>query len=139
VKDALRINMKFNLTKIFYLTRKARTDYAAFVEAGFRRKTMPKFRKKPVVIEAEQLTKFTILEIYTFIHGEPNRSSRSAEDAWDNYIDQVLKDGGIKLKTLESDGEVQKADLGDWIIKGVDEEFYPCKPHIFEKTYERVE
>ena len=59
-----------------------------------------KFRKKPVVIEAMQLTQLTIFEVYTFIHGEPNRNSRRAEDAWDDYVNQVLKDGGIKLVHL---------------------------------------
>ena len=40
------------------------------------------------------------------------------------------------IQTLEGDMYVNK---GDWIIKGVNGEFYPCKPHIFEKTYEKVE
>jgi len=95
-----------------------------------------KYRKKPVVIEAVQLTPTSIYDVHCFMFGEPNRTGRQAEDAWDNYIDKTLKDGGIRIKTLESDGETQKADFGDFIIKGVAGEFYPCKPDIFEKTYE---
>ena len=54
-----------------------------------------------------------------------------------------LKSGSISrsfnklhIKTLEG---TMTADLGDWIIKGVNGEFYPCKPDIFDKTYEAVE
>lgn len=43
--------------------------------------------------------------------------------------------GKLKIKTLEG---VMTADVGDYIIKGVNGEFYPCKPDIFEKTYEEV-
>lgn len=42
----------------------------------------------------------------------------------------------VWVKTLEG---TMKADPGDWIIKGINGEFYPCKPDIFEKTYEKVE
>lgn len=41
----------------------------------------------------------------------------------------------LKIETLEG---IMKASVGDYIIKGVNGEFYPCKPDIFEKTYERV-
>ena len=60
---------------------------------------MPKFRKKPVVIEAEQLTE------------------------------------RIVIKTLEGD---MVGEVGDWLITGVEGEQYPCKPRIFEATYESV-
>ena len=60
---------------------------------------MPKFRKKPVVIDAVQATRKVIIH------------------------------------TLEGD---MTADVGDWIITGVKGEQYPCKPDIFEQTYERV-
>lgn len=42
----------------------------------------------------------------------------------------------VLIRTLEGD---MRADPGDWIIRGVEGEFYPCKPGIFESTYERVE
>lgn len=99
-----------------------------------------KFRKKPVVIEAVQLlnTPASIYECQNFIDGGivDNHSCKAAEENWDIYISIVKKQGGIRLKTLESDNETQIANFGDFIIKGVNGEFYPCKPDIFEKTYE---
>lgn len=91
---------------------------------------MSKFRKKPVVIEAMQFE--TNNEV-----GSPNMDSivnwvnqgKMKAGAWHNGTD-------IFINTLE--GEM-RANVGDWIIKGVNGEFYPCKPDIFEKTYERVE
>jgi len=83
---------------------------------------MTKYRKKPVVIDAIQWTKEkgNLLEITRFING-----SKPLEKNGDNLI----------IKTLEGD---MKADLNDWIIKGVNGECYPCKPEIFEKTYDKV-
>ena len=75
-----------------------------------------KYRKKPVVIEAMEWTGDNDREIREFI----------GEDAF-------LKEGNLFIKTLE--GEMRAA-LGDFIIKGVSGEFYPCKPDIFEATYE---
>jgi hypothetical protein len=85
---------------------------------------MAHFRKKPVVIEAIQLTTENYNEIKLWINGQ----SHSADPAY-------LGSGEISIgiRTLEGD---MRADLGDWIIKGVEGEFYPCKPDIFEKTYE---
>lgn len=82
-----------------------------------------KYRKRPVVIEAVQITP------KTFDDPHPNPE----------HIPGVLYNPHCRaafIKTLE--GEM-RADLGDWIIKGVKGEFYPCKPDIFEATYERVE
>lgn len=80
---------------------------------------MPKFRKKPVVIEAVQWLGFNYNEVTQFQGG-------CAE----------YEGGKVIIQTLE--GEM-RASVGDWIIKGVNGEFYPCKPDIFEKTYESVE
>jgi len=79
---------------------------------------MPQFRKKPVVIEAIQWNgKLTTVE---HLHAE---------------FSQVLGDDGLSIHTLEG---VMRADVGDWIIKGVKGEVYPCKPDIFAATYEPV-
>lgn len=83
---------------------------------------MKKYRKKPVVIEAIQLTEDNIDDCLKFTGTLINCKSF-------NVID------GIVIKTLEGD---MKASFGDFIIKGVNGEFYPCKPDIFEKTYEEV-
>lgn len=92
---------------------------------GFISKRM-KYRKKPVIIEAIQFEDNSdrIIEIHEFMGGDTIRV---------NYED---KDNPyLKIETLEG---IMKASVGDYIIKGVNGEFYPCKPDIFEKTYERV-
>lgn len=86
-----------------------------------------RFRKKPVVIEAVQFTGANQREVLSFAY--PNLS----EDALFAAETMSLP---VVIGTLEGD---MKASCGDWIIKGVNGEFYPCKPDIFEKTYEAVE
>lgn len=99
---------------------------------------MAKYRKKPVVINAIKWTGKNVYEIYSFINGKPNNNScKMAEDRWYDY-ENSHKDKKWDLKTLESDEETQRADVGDWIIKGVKGEFYPCKPDIFKMTYEPI-
>ena len=85
-----------------------------------------KFRKKPVVIEAIQFNGDSDEVIFWLGENSPNSS-----DVFDFISDQL-----IEIHTLEG---VMKCSKGDWIIKGVKGEFYPCKPDIFEATYERVE
>lgn len=100
-----------------------------------------KYRKRPVVIEAIQLLPQSIKQVYEFIHGHPpfkNNASNMDEEKWWEY-ELLVKKFGIRLKTLESDGETQVASMGDYIIKGIQGEFYPCKPDIFDQTYELVE
>lgn len=87
---------------------------------------MAKYRKKPVVIDAIQWNGNNYQEIKGFCGTHPQGYGScwySADDR--NYVG-----------TLE--GEML-ATIGDYIIKGVNGEFYPCKPDIFEKTYELVE
>lgn len=84
-----------------------------------------KYKKKPVEIEAVQFldTPERICEIAEFVGG----------DLRVNYED---KDNPyIPIETLEG---TMKASVGDYIIKGVKGEFYPCKPDIFEATYDCV-
>ena len=52
------------------------------------------------------------------------------------YIDHWKVPGGLVIKTLEGE---HLANIGDYIIRGVHGEFYPCKPDIFRETYEKVE
>lgn len=85
-----------------------------------------KYRKKPVIIEAVQFEDSSdrIIEIHEFMGGDTIR------------VDYEDKDNPyLKIETLEG---TMKASVGDYIIKGVNGEFYPCKPDIFEKTYERA-
>ncbi len=86
-----------------------------------------KYRKKPVVIEAWQFTKKNYLEgAPSFIKNSP------AITLWSQYGGERING---EIKTLEG---VIKVSEGDYIIKGVAGEFYPCKPDIFERTYELV-
>lgn len=81
---------------------------------------MPKYRKKPVVIEAMQFT------------GE---NGRSVQD-WIGAGMSTTHDRQLFITTLEG---VMRADAGDFIIRGVKGEHYPCKPDIFQATYESAE
>lgn len=80
-----------------------------------------RYRKKPIVIEAMQLTFKNRDKIIEFGEGNVTLSWR------DGYLE------GAFVSTLE--GGIY-ATYGDYIVKGVDGEFYPCKPDVFEKTYE---
>lgn len=91
-----------------------------------------KFRKKPVVIEAVQIDK---------------RMDITAPAWWADAIQSntvILHGMGkftrdepwVEISTLEG---VMRGNRGDWIISGVNGELYPCKPDIFEMTYEAVE
>ena len=83
---------------------------------------MTKYRKKPIVIEAVQYvnTKEGVAEVLRFMH-KPNVG---------------LFPSYITVETLEGR---MRADPLDWIIRGIKGEYYPCKPDIFEATYERAE
>jgi hypothetical protein len=86
-----------------------------------------KFRGDGVVIEAIQ---FNGLRDYWRIAKWMEKSGRS------NAVEVGYLTPGMSIQTLEG---CMSASPGDWIIKGVEGEFYPCKPDIFEATYDRVE
>lgn len=91
-----------------------------------------KFRKKPVVIEAMQWTGENLKEVISFTGKHPKWGEWFS--TWDEYKTYVKTDRNVfKIFTLEG---VMEAMPGDWIIKGVKGEFYPCKPDIFEATYD---
>lgn len=81
---------------------------------------MKRYVKKPIVIEAVQYNGNNVQEILSFCRG--------------TAVVGVLNE--ITIKTLEGPLHVSE---GDFIIKGVEGEFYPCKPDVFEKTYDVVE
>jgi len=81
-----------------------------------------KYRKKPVVIEAEELTESSIMGVAQWCGGRVTGDGHDAP--------------ALLIDTLEG---TMTGMMGDWIIRGVSGEFYPCKPDIFEKTYEKVE
>ena len=77
-----------------------------------------KYRKKPVIIEAIQWNGKNLTEI-------------------DNFVGGSLKIEGSSLVIYTLEGDME-ASINDYIIKGVNGEFYQCKPDIFDKTYERA-
>ncbi len=88
-----------------------------------------KYRKKPVEIEA--------------VLFDSDADVNDAVDGLFSWLDAELQDywyddseNQIVIPTLEGD---MRASVGDYIIRGVQGEFYPCKPDIFEATYEAVE
>ena len=93
-----------------------------------------KYIKKPVQIEAMQLTKENIVEVFNFLDGANYKETKSVEELED-FSQMMLKQGYIEIETLEG---IMKANFGDYIIKGIKGEFYPCKPDIFIATYEEV-
>lgn len=86
---------------------------------------MPQFTKKPVVVEAVRWSGHNVEVVGRFMCGEV-----------DINLDNPLAPD-LLVHTLE--GGVFRANPGDWIIKGVKGEFYPCKPDIFAATYDPVD
>ena len=115
--------------------------------------TPKKFQKKPVAIEAMQLIgtagdtaqvlDWMAANRYPMLVGDYTKPEtlRYHDQAPENdlrpdsglYIDPAT--GDFMIRTLEGD---MRVSYGDWIIRGIRGEFYPCKPDIFESTYERV-
>lgn len=90
-----------------------------------------KYRKKPVVIEAMQWNGCNLKEIKEFVG---NCLIYNISDAaW--KVGKGAPAVYMEIKTLEGN---HKCSQGDYIIKGVQGEFYPCKPDIFEQTYEQL-
>lgn len=92
-----------------------------------------KFRKKQIEIEAMRFDGNNAGEVISWI-----KMSVSPADVsmFVNRLMLTADRSEIIIPTLEGD---MLASQGDWIIRGVAGEFYPCKPHIFDATYERVE
>lgn len=86
-----------------------------------------KFRKKPVVIEAVQWDGDNFIELSRWAHANLHPAA-----------DLIITGNSdcLMVRTIEG---ILHASLGDWIIRGVKNEYYPCKPDIFEATYEPVD
>lgn len=85
-----------------------------------------KYRKKPVVVKAIQWTGDNWPPVWDFINDRKGNMEKFGQEL----------DKKIKITTLEG---VMTADVNDWIIRGIKGELYPCKPDIFEQTYESVD
>ena len=85
-----------------------------------------KYRKKPVVVDAILYDGNNVYDVLCFMNANGEKTPKSIGHNSDNQI---------MIKTLEG---TMLASVGDYIIKGVNGEYYPCKPDIFDKTYEKV-
>lgn len=91
---------------------------------------MSKYRKRPVTVEARRLGLGNLREVASWCGGEPAWQSETGRSTC-----AVGDPNAVAIETLEG---TLIASLGDWVIQGVKGEFYPCKPDIFEATYEAV-
>lgn len=89
-------------------------------------KMWKEFKKKPVIVRAIQFTYETKEMVYNDI-----------KEVKQNVEPSKTKEGSPCLLIPTLEGEMT-ANIGDWIIEGIKGELYPCKPDIFEKTYEEV-
>jgi len=90
--------------------------------------------KKPVVISAIQWTGKNHRDVFNFLGGDNAEPIKT--EGKNFYINHSKLYGGLIIKTLEGE---HLASIGDYIIKGVQGEFYPCKPAIFSATYDQYQ
>jgi hypothetical protein len=96
-----------------------------------------KYRKKPLVIEAIQWDGKNERKAFDFLTGTENYPiALKGNNFRVDLCNGSCMTGDLYIKTLEGEA---KATIGDYIIRGVNGEYYPCKPDIFEKTYEKAE
>lgn len=92
---------------------------------------MNRYRKKPIEIEAIQWNGKNIEEIMNFMGSEFKYEKNTL------YCTKKFTYDGLDLFINTLEGSML-ASIGDYIIKGINGEFYPCKPDIFDKSYEKV-
>ena len=88
---------------------------------------MGRFRKRPVEVEAWEFTREALKSTDSWVRLYGNELHLISQ-----YAGEVLY---IEIDTLEG---TMRANLGDYIIKGIQGELYPCKPYIFKATYEKI-
>ena len=90
---------------------------------------MAKYRKKPVIVEARKFE----------TNNEPDSVNINGLVLWMNQGSPIMRawHNGTDIYIATPEGEL-RAQVGDWIIKGVKQELYPIKDHIFRETYEEV-
>lgn len=96
-----------------------------------------KFRKKPVEILAMQMANQR--HDWTDDEAEEMQEHHAKIARWIESNGGEVEDYGVNFLAIETLEGTMNASLGDWIIRGVQGEFYPCKPDIFAATYEVVE
>lgn len=89
------------------------------------------------MIEAIEFTGtgHNLKDVYEFVIGTSPSPAEESKKRWHDHVSET-KNQGFTINTLEGN---MIANVGDFIIKGVQGKFYPCKPDIFWKTYEEVQ
>jgi hypothetical protein len=103
--------------------------------AGMRRQKMAKYRKQPIIVDAVQVTKELIM---SWVNNQISKPKEVLQlEVWweDGIINEKQSTFGGMLATLEGNMEFK---IGDWLIRGIAGELYPCKDEIFKVTYESV-
>jgi hypothetical protein len=95
---------------------------------------MAKYRKKPIVIEAFQITRLRRLDNSEWPEWLNSAWNKQRTDVGAVFSDQDY--GRLQVHTLEG---ILFVDWNDWMIRGVKGELYPCKPDVFEITYEALD
>lgn len=90
-----------------------------------------KFRKKPIVIEAIQFDESKIDDAMAFT--EYNLTHKTIK------INGLLGPETVSIWSIRTDHGPLEIQNGDWIIKGTEGEYYPCKPDVFDKIYEKAD
>jgi len=88
-----------------------------------------KYRKKPIVIEASKWSGRT---------DDPALQWLSTHKDAPHHMGWSPGDGNLFELVINTPEGAMTVEIGDWIIKGIEGEFYPCKPDIFQKTYDEV-
>lgn len=91
-----------------------------------------KYIKKPIVIDAFQIRGNSVVPLMQFVE-----SLGDDFEQWFNFIDGGADGARLEVKTLE--GTSYNVIQGDYVIRGIKGEYYPCKPDIFEATYEIID
>lgn len=130
------IQLGWSITRLSKLSPSSvRRKWANAIDAMENKMNVIKAIKRPVQIEAIKFdgSAQSIKHCLEFMGSKVDTASTQiAMDRFERYCDIVRKDG-IQIHTLEG---TMHAKVGDFIIKGINGEFYPCKPDIFEKTYD---
>ena len=96
-----------------------------------------RFRKKPVVIDAVQYKSPSYSNLREFVDSFGDNGNERIKVIRDEGLNITSSSSGGKLCIVTLEGNMEISN-GDFLIRGVNGEFYPCKPDIFEKTYEAV-
>lgn len=94
-----------------------------------------KFQKKPIEVEAIQWTGDNLEDVYQFMGEDRKVKEWKGRGRFDG-LQQYVRGEGVFLQTHSG---IVKAHVGNWIIKGVDGEYYPCPDAVFKETYEPAE